>query len=294
MCTPSSFSSSSSSSSRRTKVSISFTDQYGSYPKIVLSTSKIKTKPSFTGRKIKNQIPTRENTVILIQVKGQVRKKMPLANSNDPSRVNWFLIGLPLEHQGRLVQDDINHEPNICLTRGITRMPASALGCLCLMQVYGESLNPLNKERRAGKEGCFPLQKWCRAFHGSPYLSLTTMMERDALEFWREFSASSLWEDMWKPWTESLNNDDIRARCYYMKWLPTVDYRLKVKWGNAFGDFFRFRNGPFGFEIIEVLNRPDWLDVEGTTDPSSSEESETGETRRGDMVSIPGRDCRIL
>lgn len=219
---------------------------------------------------------------------------MPLANSNEPSRANWFLVGLSPEHQERLVQDDINHEPNICLTRGITRMPASALGCLCLIQAYGEYLNPMKKERKAGKEGCFPLQKWCRAFHGSPYLSLTTMKERDAVEFWREFSASSLWEDVWKPWTESLNDDDIRARCYYMKWLPTVDSRLKLKWGNAFGDVSRFRNGPFGFEIIEVLNRPDWLDVEGTTDPSRSEESETGETRRGGIVPTPGRDCRII
>lgn len=53
---------------------------------------------------------------------------------------------------------------------------------------------------------------------------------------------------------------------------------------------FRFRNGPFGFEIIEILIRIDWLGVtlDSDSDNSSSsssegtegtEISETGETR---------------
>lgn len=114
------------------------------------------------------------------------------------------------------------------------------------------------------------------------------MKERDALEFWLEFSASSQWEDVWKPWTDSLNDDDIRARCYYMKLLPSVQTGAKVKWGDAFKEVFRYRVGPFGFEIVEVLHRPDWLDVDGTTNPSSSEESETGETREDGTVPTPG------
>lgn len=196
---------------------------------------------------------------------------MALANSNGRSHRNWFLNGHSPEQQAKIIQDDIDHEPNIYQIRGITRMPASALGCLCVMQVWGQYINPIAKERKARKRGCFPLQRWLYAFQDSPYLSLTNMKERDALEFWREFSASSQWEKVWKPWTESLNEDAITARCYYMKWLNGVDKSLKVKWGDVFKDAFRFRNGPFGYEIVEILNRPLWLDAESTTDSDSSE-----------------------
>lgn len=165
-------------------------------------------------------------------------------------------------------------------------MPASALGCLCLVQLYGQLLNPLNKERKSGKDGCFPFQKWYRAFHiSSPYLSLTNVKERDVLEFWRQFSASSQWEEVWKPWTESLGDDDIRARCYYMSWLPSVDEKQRLKWGNAFTESFRFKDGPFGFEIVEVLNRPDRLDVDSTTDPSSSDMDSSSSSSSSDAKS---------
>lgn len=97
------------------------------------------------------------------------------------------------------------------------------------------------------------------------------MKERDALDFWREFSASSRWEDVWKPRTESLSGDDIVARWCYMDWLRGVhDRRLKVKWDHAY---------------IEVLIRPDWLgdvvtfDSDSDDSNISSEGSETSETR---------------
>lgn len=187
---------------------------------------------------------------------------MALANSNGRSHVK----GCSSDQQEKVIQDDIDHEPNIYHIRGINRMPASALGCLCVMQVWGQYINPMAKERKARKGGCFPFQMWLYAFQNSPYLSLTDMKERDALEFWREFSASSQWEEVWKPWAESLSNDDITARCYYMKCLKRVDKSLKAKWDDAFTDVFRFRSGPFGFEIVEILNRPDWLDADSTTD----------------------------
>lgn len=200
---------------------------------------------------------------------------MALANSNGRSHGNWFLNGFSPEQQETIIQDDIDHEPNIYQIRGITRMPASALGCLCVMQVWGQYINPMAKERKARKRGCFPFQRWLYAFQKSPYLSLTNMQERDALDFWREFSTSSQWEEVWKPWTESLNNDDITARCYYMKWLRVVDKSRKVKWDDAFKDVFRFRNGPFGFEIVEILNRPDWLDADSTTDADGTTDADS-------------------
>lgn len=47
-----------------------------------------------------------------------------------------------------------------------------------------------------------------------------------------------------------------------MNWLRGIhDKRLKAKWDDVYKDMFRFRNGPFGFEIIEILIRPDWLGV---------------------------------
>lgn len=215
---------------------------------------------------------------------------MALADSNDRFHGNWFLKGFSPEQQQRLIQIDLEHEDNVCPTDGgithmpasggIPHMPASALGCLCLMQRYGEMLNPMKEERKAGRDGCFPFQRWHRAFQVSPYLSLTNITERDALDFWLKFSTTDEWEKAWKPWTESMTHDDIRARCYYMSWLPSVDKRLRVKWGHAFTDVFRFELGPFGYEIAEVLSRPDWLDADRITDPSSNdEESKAVETR---------------
>lgn len=71
-----------------------------------------------------------------------------------------------------------------------------------------------------------------------------------------------------------------------MDWLRGVhDRRLKVKWDHVYKDLFRFRNGPFGFEIIEILIRPDLLSDVVTFDSDSddsnisSEGSETSETR---------------
>lgn len=200
---------------------------------------------------------------------------------NERPRENWLLRGFSPEEKEKIIQDDISHETNIYHIRGITRMPASALGCLCVMQVYGRYLHPIEKEREAETEGSFPFHKWLYAFQNSRYLSLTNMKERDALDFWREFSVSSQWEEVWKPWTEALSGDDIGARWWYMKWLRGVhDKRLKVKWDDIYKDIFRFRNGPFGFEIIEILNRPDWLGdtLDSDSDSSSSEGSEEGET----------------
>lgn len=162
-------------------------------------------------------------------------------------------------------------------------MPASALGCLCVMQVWGQSINPLSKERKLRKQGCFPLHKWLYAFQGSLYLSLANMKERGALDFWREFSATSQWEEVWKPWTESLEPDDIIARWCYVKWLIDLDEELlKLKWGDAFKDVFRFRkNETFGFEIVGILNRPNWLD--NAYSETDSDSSEWGEgSHRGD------------
>lgn len=209
---------------------------------------------------------------------------------NQIPRENWLLRGFSAEEKEKIILDDISHESNIYHTRGISRMPASALGCLCVMQVYGRYLNPIEKERKAETEGSFPFHKWLYAFQNSRYLSLTNMKERDALDFWQEFSASSRWEDVWKPWTESLSGDDIEARWCYMNWLRDIhDRRLKFKWDHIYKDFFRFRNGPFGFEIIEILIRPDWLGVvtfdsdsdhsSSSSNSSSSEGRETSETR---------------
>lgn len=36
---------------------------------------------------------------------------------------------------------------------------------------------------------------------------------------------------------------------------------LRLSWDHIFKDFFSFRNGPFGFEIIEILISSDWLGV---------------------------------
>lgn len=58
-----------------------------------------------------------------------------------------------------------------------------------------------------------------------------------------------------------------------------------MKWDHVYKDLFRFRNGPFGFEIIEILIRPDWLgdvvtfDSDSDESNISSEGSETSETR---------------
>lgn len=210
---------------------------------------------------------------------------MALANSNGRSGIiNRFLNRCSPEKQAKIIQDDIDHEPNIYNFRGITPMLAPALGCLCVMQVWGQSINPLSKERRLREQGCFPLQKWLYAFQGSLYLFLTNIKERDALEFWREFSATSQWKDVWKPWTESLKPDDIIARWCYIKWLIDLDddQSLKLKWGNAVKDVFRFRkNETFGFEIVEIFNRPNWLgDAYSATDFDSSELGEGSHTRR--------------
>lgn len=196
---------------------------------------------------------------------------------NESPGENWLLRGFSAEEKEKIIQNDISHETNIYHTRGITRMPASALGCLCVMQVYGRYLHPIVKEREAETEGSFPFHKWLYAFQNSRYLSLTNMRERDALDFWRDFSASGRWEEVWKPWTESLSGDDIGARWWYMNWLRGIhDKRLKVKWDDIYKDMFRFRNGPFGFEIIEILIRPDWLGatLDSDSDSSSSEGSE--------------------
>lgn len=203
---------------------------------------------------------------------------------NDSPRENWFLRGYSPAEKEKVIRDDINHETNINQTRGITRMPASALGCLCVMQVYGRYLNPIEKEREAETEGCFPFHKWLYAFQDSRYLSLTNMNERDALDFWQEFSASSKWKEVWKPWTESLSGDDIRARWWYVNWLRGIhDKRLKVKWDDIYRGIFRFRNGPFGFEIVEILIRPDWLgkSLDNDSDSSSSERRERSERNEG-------------
>lgn len=76
-----------------------------------------------------------------------------------------------------------------------------------------------------------------------------------------------------------------------MNWLGGIhDRRLKLKWDHVYKNMFRFRNGPFGFEIIEILIRTVELGVtlDSDTDKSNSsssegtegtEISETGETR---------------
>lgn len=211
---------------------------------------------------------------------------------NESLRGNWLLRGYSPADKEKILWDDIKHETNIYQTRGITRMPASALGCLCVMQVYGRYLNPIEKEREAETEGCFPFHKWLYAFQDSRYLSLTNMNERDALDFWRQFSASSQWREVWKPWTESLNGDDIGARWWYMNWLRGIhDKRLKAKWDDVYKDMFRFRNGPFGFEIIEILIRPDWLgvrlDSDSDSDPDSNSSSiSSSNTERNEKESV--------
>lgn len=215
----------------------------------------------------------------MIQV---LKKDMP----NQSPCENWLLRGLSPEEKEKIVQEDISHESNIYHTGGIARMPASALGCLCVMQIYGRYLNPIEKEREAGKEGSFPFHKWLYAFQNSRYLSLTDMKERDALDFWREFSASSLWEEVWKPWTESLSGDDIGARWWYMNWLRgTDDKRLKFKWDHIYKDMFSFRNGPFGFEIVEILIRPDWLGLSLNSDSDDSNSSEGSEASEASEAS---------
>lgn len=219
----------------------------------------------------------------------RVSKKEEKKMSSESPRENWLLRGYSLAGKAEIIRDDINHETNIYQTQGITRMPASALGCLCVMQVYGRYLNPIEKEREAETDGCFPFHKWLYAFQDSRYLSLTNMTERDALDFWREFSASSQWREVWKPWTESLSGDDIGARWWYMNWLRGVhDRRFKVKWDDIYKDIFRFRNGPFGFEIIEILIRPHWLGdrLYSESDSSSSDGgSEGGEGSEGNETS---------
>ncbi len=55
-----------------------------------------------------------------------------------------------------------------------------------------------------------------------------------------------------------------------------------MKWVHFYKDLFRFRNGPFGFEIIEILIRPDWLGDVVTFDSDSDDSnisSEGSETR---------------
>lgn len=208
--------------------------------------------------------------------------------SCESSRENWLLRGYSTVDKEKIIQDDINHETNIYQTKGIARMPASALGCLCVMQVYGRYLHPIEKERKAETEGCFPFHKWLYAFQNSRYLSLTDMKERDALDFWRDFSASSRWKEVWEPWTRSLSGDDIGARWWYMNWLRGIhDKRFKLKWDDIYKDIFRFRSGPFGLEIIEILIRPDWLGdiLDSESDSSSSEESEGSEGSEGSEAS---------
>lgn len=82
------------------------------------------------------------------------KKKMP----NKSPCENWLLRGFSAEEE-KIIQDDISHENNIYHTRGISRMPASALGCLCVMQVYGRYLNPIEKERKAETERFLPLSQ---------------------------------------------------------------------------------------------------------------------------------------
>lgn len=59
-----------------------------------------------------------------------------------------------------------------------------------------------------------------------------------------------------------------------MNWLRGIhDKRLKVKWDDVYKDMFRFRNGPFGFEITEIFFRPDWLGVRLDSDSGSDSDS---------------------
>lgn len=59
-----------------------------------------------------------------------------------------------------------------------------------------------------------------------------------------------------------------------MNWLRGIhDKRLKAKWDDVYKDMFRFRNGPFGFEITEILIRPDWLGVRLDSDSDSGPDS---------------------
>lgn len=211
---------------------------------------------------------------------------MALANSD----THWLLVGHSPEEQERIIKDDIHHEYNIWNLQGLNRMPASALGCLCVMQVWGESMFPMSKERRLGGSGCFPLQKWVDAFKGSPYLSLANMNERDAIEFWVHFSATSLWSQVWKPWTESLDADDMNARYYYIKWLNSFeDNSLKLKWDEAFGDAFRYQQSAFGFEIVEILNTPDWLyNAYSASDPDDDDDEKSEGSQTADWEGNEG------
>lgn len=79
-----------------------------------------------------------------------------------------------------------------------------------------------------------------------------------------------------------------------MNWLRGIhDKRLKVKWDDVYKDMFRFRNGPFGFEITEILFRPDWLGVrldsdlgsDSDSNSSSSSSSSISSTERSERIS---------
>lgn len=45
----------------------------------------------------------------------------------------------------------------------------------------------------------------------------------------------------------------------------------RFSWDHIYKDLFSFRNGPFGFEIIEMLIRPHWLGI--VTFDSDSDDS---------------------
>lgn len=129
----------------------------------------------------KERVPTQEIPVRLL--KGKWRWQTQMA----APALTGYWIDAPPNSKQKIIQDDIDHEPNIYNFRGITRMPASALGCLCVMQVWGQSISPLSKERRLREQGCFPLEKWLYAFQGSLYLSLTNIRGHDGLEVLARF-----------------------------------------------------------------------------------------------------------
>ena len=72
-----------------------------------------------------------------------------------------------------------------------------------------------------------------------------------------------------------------------MNWLRGIhDKGLKIKWDDVYKDMFRFRNGPFGFEIIEILFRPDWLGLRLDSDSDSdSDSNSSSSTERSERIS---------
>lgn len=63
--------------------------------------------------------------------------------------------------------------------------------------------------------------------------------------------------------TESLSGERYRGMLvlYELVYEVFMIEGSRFSWDHIYKDLFSFRNGPFGFEIIEMLIRPDWLGI---------------------------------